>query len=286
MLAQTTVILYSRFNMIFLAIIVALPAMVLAQSSSTESFASQIEQSPFDIFLPDEFHYGDFAASIVNVCSATTTWALKCTAPASESKRDMSSSNPLCGADAPTLTITEAETLFAVSNATPTGTRSVVVQQSCSLSGDWTGTCVGEYVVQGPQPTTHMSTTTLSGRDSFRGYVELKAIVCVLADNISERLSLSRQVLQNSLQVITVRPMQPRRHYQIQELKFQRFANSSLCHLLCVGFRLLWFRMIADVFMSFIFSNTTSSSCYRSLLARLIDVHDVKSRTEWRRHVG
>jgi hypothetical protein len=155
----------------FLPLCLTLSTAFAKTSRSTEPFATQIAQSPFGVFLPREFDYGAFAASVVNVCSQTTTWALQCTGPATavEGEQSLSTAHPAptsCGSSAPFLTITEAESILAFSAPAARGTDTVLVHESCNLSGDWSATCVEEYAVNKAHSTsTYSAKTTLTGSD-------------------------------------------------------------------------------------------------------------------------
>ena len=157
----------------FSALHLCLAAAVAVLSTTTEPFATQIEQTRLGVLLPREFDYGAFAASVVNVCSQTTTWALQCTSPPTvvrkEDARITNSPDPSsCGSNAPFLTITEAESVLAFSAHAPRGTETVLLHESCSISGDWRATCVEEYTAD--STSIHSATTTLTGKD-FNVYV-------------------------------------------------------------------------------------------------------------------
>ena len=155
------------------ALYLILATAVAALSTTTEPFATQVEQTPFGVFLPREFDYGAFAASVVNVCSQTTTWALQCTGPATAVSKENaritdSPDSSSCGLNAPFLTITEAESVLAFSAQAPRGTETVLLHESCSISGDWRATCVEEYTAG--SSSIHSATTTLTGKE-FNVYV-------------------------------------------------------------------------------------------------------------------
>lgn len=159
--------------MLLYAFYFILPTAVIALSTTTTPFATRVEQLPFGVFLPSEFDYGAFAASVVNVCSQTTTWALQCTGSATATSKESprithSPDSSSCGSNAPVLTITEAESILAFSARALRGTNSVLLHESCSISGNWKATCVEEYTAG--SSSVHSATTTLTGKH-FNVYV-------------------------------------------------------------------------------------------------------------------
>ncbi|KAK3901527.1 hypothetical protein C8A05DRAFT_34800 [Staphylotrichum tortipilum] len=116
-----------------------------------------------------------YAASIVDVCGDRTTYALHCSSGPSALQ-----ASGVCGASAPTLTITEASTLYRASTTTARSTLgydvSATIQETCELRGTTAAVCSGTVggVVNGVTTSAAVS-GTISGTDYYRFDVAITA---------------------------------------------------------------------------------------------------------------
>lgn len=115
----------------------------LAQASreAHSEFTSQIAN--LAIFLPPDFAYGKYGASVVDACSGYVTYAIQCTEatrtilpiiPVTASTTTTAPASARCGPNAPIMNVTQGDNVVAFSTHTPSGSATVSVYESCHIS--------------------------------------------------------------------------------------------------------------------------------------------------------
>ncbi|KAI1124841.1 hypothetical protein F5Y10DRAFT_248374 [Nemania abortiva] len=115
-----------------------LPARAVADFSPNTGVLQARADDSVNLFLDStdaDIQDYEYAASVVNACSAYTVYAVRCTA----------GTNEICSSDAPAVTITENASQYTVSSSVTTKTAGaevkVTILEACDLDGTTAATC-------------------------------------------------------------------------------------------------------------------------------------------------